>query len=32
MLRSRERLSLKKNGKDWKIVFIQWQSAPMSGG
>ena len=31
-LRSRELLNLKKDGKDWKIVSIQWQSAPVSGG
>ncbi|KZC17099.1 MULTISPECIES: c-type cytochrome [Rhodanobacter] len=31
MLRSRELLNLKKDGKDWKIVSIQWQSAPVSG-
>jgi ketosteroid isomerase-like protein len=31
-LRSRELLNLKKDGKDWKIVSIQWQSAPASGG
>jgi ketosteroid isomerase-like protein len=30
-LRSRELLTLKKDGKDWKIVSIQWQSAPVSG-
>jgi len=30
-LRSRELLNLKKDGKDWKIVSIQWQSAPVSG-
>lgn len=30
-LRSRELLNLKKNGKEWKIVSIQWQSAPVSG-
>jgi ketosteroid isomerase-like protein len=30
-IRSRELLSLKKDGKDWKIVSIQWQSAPVSG-
>jgi mono/diheme cytochrome c family protein len=30
-LRSRELLDLKKDGKDWKIVSIQWQSAPVSG-
>ena len=24
-------LNLKKDGKDWKIVSIQWQSAPVSG-
>jgi ketosteroid isomerase-like protein len=30
-LRSRELLTLKKDGKDWKIVSIQWQSAPISG-
>ncbi len=27
-LRSRELLKLKQNGKDWKIVSIQWQSTP----
>jgi len=31
-LRSRELLNLRKDGKDWKIVSIQWQSAPVSGG
>jgi ketosteroid isomerase-like protein len=30
-LRSRELLNLKKDGKDWKIVSIQWQSAPIPG-
>jgi len=30
-LHSRELLNLKKDGKDWKIVSIQWQSAPVSG-
>ncbi len=30
-LRSLELLTLKKDGKDWKIVSIQWQSAPTSG-
>ncbi len=30
-LRSRELLNLKKDGKGWKIVSIQWQSAPVSG-
>ena len=30
-LRSRELLNLKQDGKDWKIVSIQWQSAPVSG-
>ncbi|ODT93881.1 MAG: DUF4440 domain-containing protein [Rhodanobacter sp. SCN 67-45] len=30
-LRSRELLNLKKDGKNWKIVSIQWQSAPASG-
>ncbi|MGY3041656.1 mono/diheme cytochrome c family protein/ketosteroid isomerase-like protein [Rhodanobacter sp. TND4EL1] len=30
-LRSRELLTLKQDGKDWKIVSIQWQSAPASG-
>jgi hypothetical protein len=30
-LRSTELLNLKKDGKDWKIVSIQWQSAPVSG-
>jgi mono/diheme cytochrome c family protein/ketosteroid isomerase-like protein len=27
-LRSRELLKLKQNGKNWKIVSIQWQSTP----
>ena len=31
-LRSRELLKLKKDGKDWEIVSIQWQSALVSGG
>lgn len=31
-LRSRELLNLKKDGKGWKIVSIQWQSVPVSGG
>jgi len=30
-LRSTELLNLKKDGKDWKIVSIQWQSTPVSG-
>ena len=30
-LRSREVLSLQKDGKNWKIVSIQWQSTPVSG-
>ena len=30
-LRSRELLNLKKDGKDWKIVSVQWQSAPVAG-
>jgi ketosteroid isomerase-like protein len=30
-LRSRELLNLKQDGKNWKIVSIQWQSAPVSG-
>ena len=28
-LRSREMLKLKQDGKDWKIVSIQWQSEPV---
>jgi hypothetical protein len=30
-LRSTELLNLKKDGKDWKIVSVRWQSAPVSG-
>lgn len=30
-LRSRELLTLKKDGTDWKIVSIRWESAPVSG-
>jgi hypothetical protein len=30
-LRSRELLTLKKDGKDWKIVSIRWDSAPLPG-
>ncbi len=30
-LRSRELLTLGKDGKAWKIVSIQWQSAPLPG-
>ncbi|HEX5352692.1 MAG TPA: c-type cytochrome [Rhodanobacteraceae bacterium] len=29
--RSRELLTLKKDGKDWKIVSIRWESAPLPG-
>ncbi len=29
-LRSREMLTLKQQGQDWKIVSIQWQSAPVA--
>ncbi|MEO7051100.1 MAG: nuclear transport factor 2 family protein, partial [Rhodanobacter sp.] len=28
-LRSREMLKLQQSGKDWKIVSVQWQSAPV---
>lgn len=28
-LRSREMLKLRQDGKDWKIVSVQWQSAPV---
>jgi ketosteroid isomerase-like protein len=30
-LRSREMLKLRQDGKDWKIVSVRWQSAPVSG-
>jgi len=30
-LRSRELLTLRKDGKDWKIVSIRWESAPLPG-
>ncbi|MEO7050259.1 MAG: c-type cytochrome [Rhodanobacter sp.] len=30
-MRSREMLKLHQDGKDWKIVSVQWQSAPVKG-
>ncbi|MCE5232285.1 MAG: c-type cytochrome [Mizugakiibacter sp.] len=30
-LRSRELLNLEQDGKDWKIVSVQWQTTPVSG-
>lgn len=30
-LRSREMLNLRKDGDSWKIVSVQWQTAPAAG-